>query len=179
MTTSTLVPQTVSTTISTQSPPARSRVPPSCRPRRLRASANTLDPRSRASSMRSQACTNRCPSHWRGASRVALAWKERPRSVPVRPAGSGRGKSVKNARIAHHSKNSPVAEIRPGRPPKINGLRRTIPHLATASKRLRRKPGRPATGTSNWASLHAATEPCMTEAVNLIEALLHRPHRVH
>ena len=39
------------------------------------------------------------------------------------------------------------------RPKSDAELHRTISHLATASKRLRRKPGRPATGTSKWARL--------------------------
>jgi hypothetical protein len=41
-------------------------------------------------------------------------------------------------------------------PNSVAALHRTIPHLANASKRLRRKPGRPATGTSKWAALRRA-----------------------
>lgn len=55
-------------------------------------------------------------------------------------------------------------EIRPevdsgsGSLSKIKDLPRTISHLGGASKRLRQKPGRPATGTSKWAKLRRSAE---------------------
>jgi hypothetical protein len=51
------------------------------------------------------------------------------------------------------SKTSRVADSVPIQPNSLERLHRTNSHLANASKRLRRKPGRAATGTSRWAGL--------------------------
>ena len=47
----------------------------------------------------------------------------------------------------------PVGDSGSGNPRKIKNLPGTISHLGSASKRLRRKAGRPATGKSKWAGI--------------------------
>ncbi len=75
---------------------------------------------------------DRCPYSRAEAAAIRAAMKAetayRPETLPVVDSGS-RGLS------------------------KIRGLPDAISHLASASKRLRRKSGRPATGTSKWARL--------------------------
>ena len=70
------------------------------------------------------------------------------------PYSRREGAAVKVSRMptsATYSQEPLVAEMRSHSGHKIKGLRDTISHLGSASERLRRKPGRPASGTSRWA----------------------------
>jgi hypothetical protein len=72
------------------------------------------------------------------------------------PYGRQEAAAVRTSRMpgaATYSKKPPVAKIGARGDKKINDLQDTIPHLANAAKRLRRKPGRRATGVSKWAGL--------------------------
>jgi hypothetical protein len=59
----------------------------------------------------------------------------------------------KTLESAYRPEMPPVVDFGSGGVNKIKGLPATISHLGGASKRLRRKPGRPATGKSKWAQL--------------------------
>jgi hypothetical protein len=79
------------------------------------------------------------------------------------PYGRQEAAAVKASRMpgaATYSKKPSVAEMGSHNPSNIKELQNTIPHLGNASKRLRRKPGRLATGTSKWAALRRNQRGC-------------------
>jgi len=59
---------------------------------------------------------------------------------------------------AHGSRKPPVADFVEIQRNSVAELRRSNSHLRNASKRLRRKPGRPATGASKWARLRRSAK---------------------
>jgi hypothetical protein len=62
-------------------------------------------------------------------------------------------RAAREAESAYRPEMRPVGDSGSGSRSKIKGLAGAISHLGSASKRLRRKPGRPATGKSRWAQL--------------------------
>jgi hypothetical protein len=56
--------------------------------------------------------------------------------------------------VPTESRKPPVADSVKIQPNDLAGLPGTISHLGNAARRLRRKAGRPATGSSKWAELH-------------------------
>ena len=62
-------------------------------------------------------------------------------------------KSAETPEVPTGSRKRPVADFVEIQRNSAAELRRTNSHLRNASKRLRRKPGRPTTGTNKWARL--------------------------
>lgn len=93
----------------------------------------------------------RCEScgGWHGKSGRDRCPYNREEAAAVRAARRVR----KTLEAAYRPEMPPVANSGSGSKNKIKGLPDTISHLRSASKRLRRNPGRPATGTSKWARL--------------------------
>jgi hypothetical protein len=89
----------------------------------------------------------RCDScgGWHGKN----GWDRCPYSRPEAAAA----RVAREAVSAYRPEMPPVADFGSGSSNKIKELPDAIPHLRGASKRLRQKPGRSATGTSKWARL--------------------------
>jgi hypothetical protein len=83
-----------------------------------------------------------------GRDRCPYSQKEAA-AVKASRAAARRGAEIPETPTA--SRRSPVVDSVEIQSSKLKGLPHTIPHLGNASKRLRREPGRPATGTSRWA----------------------------
>jgi hypothetical protein len=78
---------------------------------------------------------------------------------PYSRAEAAAVRAARETATAYRPEMTPVADSAPRRHRKIKGLAGTISHLGNASKRLRRKPGRPATGESKWARLRREQHP--------------------
>jgi hypothetical protein len=78
---------------------------------------------------------------------------------PYSRAEAAAVRAAREIATAYRPEMTPVADSASRRHRKIQGLAGTISHLGNASKRLRRKPGRPATGESKWARLRREQHP--------------------
>jgi hypothetical protein len=78
---------------------------------------------------------------------------------PYSRAEAAAVRAARETATGYRPEMTPVADSASRRRCKIKGLAGTISHLGSASKRLRRKPGRPATGESKWALLRREQHP--------------------
>lgn len=85
-----------------------------------------------------------------GRDRCPYSQKE---AVAVRASRAAAMKIGESGQMATGSRKPPVADFVKIQVNTVAQLHRSNSHLGNASKRLRQKPGRPATGTSKWARL--------------------------
>jgi hypothetical protein len=78
---------------------------------------------------------------------------------PYSRAEAAAVRAARETATGYRPEMPPVADSASRRHRKIKGLAGTISHLGNASKRLRRKPGRPATGESKWARVRREQQP--------------------
>jgi hypothetical protein len=72
-------------------------------------------------------------------------------AAAVKASRAAAMKSAETPEVPTGSRKRPVADFVEIQRNDLAGLPGTISHLGNAARRLRRKPGRPATGTSRWA----------------------------
>lgn len=85
-----------------------------------------------------------------GRDRCPYTQKE---AAAVKASRTAAMKSAETPEASTGSRKPPVADSAEIQPNDLARLPGTISHLGNAARRLRRKPGRPATGTSKWAGL--------------------------